>query len=117
MLYPNSFQCHWEMGVLGDTLHEAIVLAHTPQHIPCAFEASASVTIIAVAGDTVRIVDLCREEGLRAGLRIGVAPVAAPYMRVRIPAYFEQTTSGAYLYHCQPAYDATVRPTYWGQLF
>lgn len=116
-VYPNSYQCYWQIDVLTDTLPFGEVLAHAPNHVPCAFESSASVTIVKVGRDTLRILDLCDERNWPVGTQVGIAPVAAPYMRVRIPAYFEPTTSGQFLYHCQPQYDTTVRPTYWGQLY
>lgn len=116
-LYPNSYQCYWEVSLLSDTLHDATVLAHTVNHTPCAFEPSAAVTIVRHGADTLRILDLCHDTDLRTGSTISIAPVAAPHQRVRIPAHFTKAPQGHYLYHCQPAYDALVQRTHWGQLF
>lgn len=115
-ILTNSFECHWQFTELQDT-SEAIVIHHSPTHIPCAFKATASVTIVKIKNDTIRILDVCNLQKYKVGQIIKVVSVSKPYYKVSIPTFFalEDPTFGTYIYRCNE-YDDKILKTTWAHI-
>lgn len=82
-LMGNKYQCRWNIFQLPDTI-SGIVVDHDQQMIGCGVWATASVTILKVDNDTIRILDLCNNEAYAIGQRITVVPSAEPEFQVLI---------------------------------
>ncbi|MGB0862718.1 MAG: hypothetical protein ACPG19_13675 [Saprospiraceae bacterium] len=112
----NSFQCNWEFIELKDT-SDATVILHSPTHVPCVFKATASVTIVKIKNDTIRILDVCNLQDYKTGEQIKVVSVSKPYYKVIIPTFFEEEdpTFKTYIYRCNE-YDEKILKTTWGHI-
>lgn len=114
-ILTNSYQCFWEFFEIQDTL-EATVIAHESAYVPCAFKATASVTILKVEEDTIRVLDVCNLEDYKIGAAVKVSAISVPHYKVSIPTYFyKDVTTNSYIYRCNE-YDASVQRTTWGHI-
>ncbi len=113
-ILTNSFQCHWKIVEIKDTI-SATIVHHERSFIPCAFKSSASVTIVKVKNRKIRILDVCNLKDFKVGQVVKIAPIEPPYSAISIPTYFEKTRKGRYIYRCNK-YDESVKRTIWGQI-
>jgi hypothetical protein len=114
-ILTNSYQCFWEFFEIQDTIN-ATVVAHESAYMPCAFKASASVTILKVDEDTIRVLDVCNLDNFKVGAAVKVSAISAPTYKVSIPTYFyKDVLTNNYIYRCNE-YDVTVERTTWGHI-
>jgi len=114
-ILTNSYQCLWEFFEVQDTLN-ATVIKHESAFVPCAFKATASVTILKVGKDTIRVLDVCNLEKYKIGAAVRVSAISVPRYKVSIPTYFfKDITTNLYIYRCNE-FDVTVQRTTWGHI-
>jgi hypothetical protein len=95
-LLSNSYQCKWIFINLTDTI-EGIIVKHERQITGCGVLATASLTIIKVDNDTIRVIDLCNNKEYSIGQRVKVISETEPKFQVDIPHYIlilEQKVKG-----------------------
>ncbi len=89
----NSFQCIWTPYKFDGKV-TGTVLQHEPIQGTCGILASASVTIITVDNDTVRIIDLCNNTNFTLGQKVNITPTRVPEYQVHIPSHIFITGTG-----------------------
>jgi hypothetical protein len=87
-LSNNSYQRNWTFFTLTDTI-EGIVVKHERQVEDCGVVATASLTIIKVNNDTIRVLNLCNNKNYSKGRRVTIIPRAQPKYQVIIPFKIE----------------------------
>jgi hypothetical protein len=115
-LLNNSYQCKWAYYKLKDTLLGTVIKFHAPP-IPCGPDASASLTIIQVGTDTIRVLDFCNDMNFKKGQKIKISPQDEPPYRVSIPFYFDVIDElNNVVVSRTDEYDELVFNTTWGEL-
>jgi hypothetical protein len=84
-LLSNSYQCKWTFFTLNDTI-EGVIVKHERQ-TSCGGIATASLSIVKIDRDTIRVLDLCNIEDYKVGQRVKIIPGAEPKFQVHIPSY------------------------------
>ena len=115
-LLNNSYQCKWSFYKLKDSLVGTVIKFH-PQPIQCGPDASASLTILKVGEDTVRILDFCNDIVFKKGQKVKVNPQDEPPFQVSIPFYFDFLDELQRIVVSRTnVYDETIINTTWGEL-
>ncbi len=115
-LLNNSYQCKWSYYKLKDTLVGTVIKFHA-QPIPCGPDASASLTILKVGEDTIRVLDFCNDIVFKKGQKIKVNPQEEPPYQVSVPFYFDVIDEqNRIVISRTDEFDETVFNTTWGEL-
>jgi hypothetical protein len=115
-LHNNSYQCRWLFFTLKDSV-DGVVVKHEKQSVPCGASATASVTIVYIGADTLRILDLCNESNYKRGQKIRILPEQVPRYVVDIPFYYDVIDEKRNQYFSRTnEYDERVLKTTWGEI-
>lgn len=86
-LLGNSYQCKWIIFKLDKPI-EGIIIEHYPAMAGCGTSAFASLSIIKIDNDTIRVIGLCNENLYPIGQKIKIYPAEEPTFQVHIPSSF-----------------------------
>lgn len=91
-LVGNSFQCNWIYFNLTEE-KQGIILKHDKQLVKCGILATASLTIVKLGKDTIRVIDQCNTSNYKKGQKIKIFPTTEPPFQVHIPYYLDSSVS------------------------
>lgn len=83
-LLPNSYPCSWAFFELKQPLRGRII-AHHKQQAPCDILEQASLSIVAIGTDTIRVLDFCNGSEFNPGDEVKIEYQEAP-SSVQIPS-------------------------------
>ena len=115
-LMHNSYQCKWTYYPLKETV-SGVVLKHERKVEPCGSLASATITIIKTATDTIRVLDLCSENNFLKWEKVKVYASDEPNYQVYIPFYYDVIDLIANQHMARTNdFDDKVMKTTWGTI-
>jgi hypothetical protein len=115
-LMHNSYQCKWIYYPLKETV-SGVVLKHERKVEPCGALASATITIIKTATDTIRVLDLCSENNFLKWEKVKVYVAEEPNYQVYIPFFYDviDLTTNQHVARTNE-FDEKVMRTTWGTI-
>ena len=127
-LLSNSGQCKWGFIKLN-TLTKGIVIEHNKASGSCGVRAFASLSIIKINNDTIRVLDMCNQNLYTTGQKVQIIPADEPGFQVDIPYYCfidgqkvirkkekkNHQSEDKFIAHSNN-FDNTIFKTTWGQL-
>lgn len=115
-LHNNSFQCKWVYYKVKDSV-DGVVVKFEKQRAPCGMSAMASLAIVSIGTDTIRVLDMCNDSVYKRGERIRILPDEVPKYSVDIPFYYDVVDEKENKYYSRSnEYDERILKTTWGDI-
>jgi hypothetical protein len=116
MLLGNSFYCNWTFIEIPDTV-SGVIIEHNKASVSCGILATASVSIMSIGNDTIRILDLCNIKEIEKGRNVIIVKATASDFQVHLPYYvLENEIRNKTVTYRTNDFDETILKTAWGQI-
>jgi len=110
-----DYKALWQYSYLSDTIN-GIMINHYPAKAFCGTSATASLSIIKVGNDTIRLLDLCNMNKIDTGKNVTIFPAEKPQFNVSLPSNTATFMRNDTIYEMPSEFDLKIVRTMWGQI-